>query len=347
MVRQQTSPDDTETASQRDRVSTAVSNGVDDRHTHLNSIADNDVRQWSGDRTVCPECDGQLHHHDNDTETVCADCGLVISDATLDTSVTAYTPNGKADEDSRIGPPTTNLLHDKGLSTEIGWKDVDAHGNTLSGERRKQLSRLRKRDQHSRQQSSTDRNLMHALGEIDRMAAALAIPDRTRETASVIYRRALDEGLLPGRAIESVASASLYAASRMDGIPRSINEIATVSRVKQLRVERAYRHVSRELELEISPTDPSAFIGRLASKVDCQPATEQRARQLIKTATEEGVHSGKHPVGIAAGALYAAVKLSDEEIRQVDISRAADVSKMTIRNRYPEILAVAERDDQT
>ena len=63
---------------------------------------------------------------------------------------------------------------------------------------------------------------MHALGEIDRMASALGVPDSTRETAGVTSRCALNDGLLPGQAIETVAAAALYAASRMDSAPRSL-----------------------------------------------------------------------------------------------------------------------------
>jgi len=50
-------------------------------------------------------------------------------------------------------------------------------------------------------------------------------------------------------------------------------------------------------------------------------------------------------MGIAAGALYAAAKRCDESLRQADIAQVADVSEMTIRNRYPEVLAAAEADD--
>ncbi|MFW5956148.1 MAG: transcription initiation factor IIB [Halorhabdus sp.] len=177
------------------------------------------------------------------------------------------------------------------------------------------------------------------------MASALGVPESTRETAGVIYRRALGAGLLPGRAVESVAAAALYAASRMDGVPRSVDEVSTVSRVEQIRVERAYRHISRELGLEIAPTDPRAFIGRIASNVECTDATEREARRLATTAVENGVHSGKHPVGIAAGALYAAAKRCDESLRQAGIARVAGVSEMTIRNRYPEVLAAADAEN--
>ena len=309
----------------------------------------NSVSEENGDerhsQTTCPECHGRLRRADDEVDTVCDDCGLVVSDATLDTNIKLYTPNGIGNQDSRVGPASTNLLHDKGLSTVVGWQNTDANGNSLSGERRQQMRRLRRWDERFRRRSSADRNLIHALGEIDRMASALGVPDSIRETGGVIYRRALDNGLLLGRAVESVATAALYAASRIDGVPRSIGEVSAVSRVEQIRVERAYRQISRELGLEIAPTDPRSFIGRIASDVGCTDTTEQEARRLAGIAVENGVHSGKHPVGIAAGALYAAAKQCDESLRQADIARATDVSEMTIRNRYPEILAATDPED--
>jgi len=60
------------------------------------------------------------------------------------------------------------------------------------------MRRLQRWDERFRRRSSSDKNLMHALGEINRMASALGVPDSTRETAGVIYRRALAGGLLPG-----------------------------------------------------------------------------------------------------------------------------------------------------
>ncbi|TKX84436.1 transcription initiation factor IIB 3, partial [Halorubrum sp. SS5] len=36
----------------------------------------------------------------------------------------------------------------------------------------------------------------------------------------------------------------------------------------------------------------------------------------------------------------------DESLRQADIAHATDVSEMTIRNRYPEILAATDTEDE-
>jgi transcription initiation factor TFIIB len=295
---------------------------------------------------TCPECAGRVVRSEGSAETVCADCGLVVGEAEIDRGPEwrAFDAREK-DEKSRVGAPTTELLHDRGLSTSIGWRDEDAHGRSLSPRKREQLRRLRTWNERFRSRGSKDRNLKHALGEIDRMASGLGVPRPTRETASVIYRRALDEGLLPGRSVEGVATVALYAASRLDGVARTIDEVAAVSRVGELEIKRTYRHVVRELSIQIPPTHPSEYVGRFASDLGCTDETERRARELIETATEQGVHSGKHPVGIAASALYAAGRLCNDRFTQAEVSAVSEISEVTIRNRYREILDAAEAGD--
>jgi len=170
------------------------------------------------------------------------------------------------------------------------------------------------------------------------MASALGVPEPSRETASVIYRRALDEDLLPGRSIESVATCALYAATRTNGISRTIDELTEVSRVEKLDIERTYRYISRELDLQIPPSHPMEYVGRFASELNCSNETDRCARKLIDDATEQGVHSGKNPAGIAAAALYAASRLCGESIIQPDISEVANISEVTIRQRYRDVL---------
>jgi transcription initiation factor TFIIB len=291
----------------------------------------------------CPECKGSVVADSDSVGIVCTDCGLVVEEREIDQGPEwrAFGAEEKA-EKSRVGAPRTKMLHDEGLSTRIGWQDRDAYGKTLSSRQREKMQRLRTWDERFRTRDSKGRNLKHALGEIDRMAASLGVPDTTRETASVIYRRALDEGLLPGRSIEGVATATLYAATRIDGVARSFDEIGRVSRIEKLRIKRTYRHVSRALDLQIPPTHPMEYVGRFASGLDCRDETERRARELIEDATERGVHSGKHPVGIAASALYAAGQLCNEQFTQAEVSEVADISKVTIRNRYREVLEAAE-----
>ncbi|MEF8812288.1 MAG: transcription initiation factor IIB [Halovenus sp.] len=292
----------------------------------------------------CPECAGTLAVDDEHGETVCQDCGLVVEEDSVDRGPEWRAFDAKEkDEKSRVGAPTTNMMHDKGLSTNIDWRDKDAYGNALGAKQRKKMQRLRKWNERFRTRDSKERNLKQALGEIDRMASALGLPENVRETASVIYRRALDENLLPGRSIEGVSTASVYAAARQAGVPRSLDEITEVSRVEKSEIARTYRYVVRELGLEVKPADPESYVPRFASSLELSEESERRARQLLQNAKEQGVHSGKSPVGLAAAAVYAAALLTNEKTTQAAVSEVADISEVTIRNRYHELLE-AEQD---
>jgi transcription initiation factor TFIIB len=293
---------------------------------------------------TCPECSGAVVADEEHGEAVCTDCGLVVEEDSVDRG-----PEWRAfdaaekDQKSRVGAPTTNMMHDKGLSTNIDWRDKDAYGNSLSSTQRQKMQRLRKWNERFRTRDSKERNLKQALGEIDRMASALGLPETVRETASVIYRRALDDNLLPGRSIEGVSTASVYAAARQAGVPRSLDELTDVSRVEKSEIARTYRYVVRELGLEVQPADPESYVPRFVSSLGLSEETERRARQLLVNAKKQGVHSGKSPVGLAAAAVYAAALLTNEKTTQAAVSEVADISEVTIRNRYHELLE-AEQD---
>jgi len=296
---------------------------------------------------VCPECGGDLVADGERGETVCEECGLVVEEDEIDPGPEWRAFDAKEkDEKSRVGAPTTNMMHDKGLSTNIGWQDKDAYGNSLSSRQREKMQRLRTWNERFRTRDSKERNLKQALGEIDRMASALGLPDNVRETSSVIYRRALEDDLLPGRSIEGVATASLYAAARQAGTPRSLDEITAVSRVEKDEIARTYRYVVRELGLEIQPADPESYVPRFASDLELSDEVERRARQLLQNAKEQGVHSGKSPVGLAAAAVYAASLLTNEKVTQSEVSEVANISEVTIRNRYHELLEAEEEIQQ-
>ncbi|MEA1931792.1 transcription initiation factor IIB [Halohasta litorea] len=295
------------------------------------------------DTLQCPECSGNVITDDEHGETVCDDCGLVITEDSVDRGPEwrAF-DSAEKDQKSRVGAPTTNTMHDKGLSTNIDWRNKDAYGRSLGARQRQKMQRLRKWNERFRTRDSKERNLKQALGEIDRMASALGLPDNVRETASVIYRRALNEDLLPGRSIEGVSTSCVYAAARMAGVPRSLDEIADVSRVEKSEIARTYRYVVRELSLEVRPADPEQYVPRFASSLELSEESEMRAKQLLKNAKEQGVHSGKSPVGLAAAAVYAAALLTNEKTTQAAVSEVADISEVTIRNRYHELLEAEE-----
>jgi transcription initiation factor TFIIB len=295
------------------------------------------------ERVTCSECGGQIMQDEEHGESVCADCGLVVEEDEIDRGPEwrAF-DSAEKDQKSRVGAPTTNMMHDKGLSTNIGWQDKDAYGNSLSSRQREKMQRLRTWNERFRTRNSKERNLKQALGEIERMSSALGLPKEVRETASVIYRRALSEDLLPGRSIEGVATSALYAAARQMKTPRSITEVSNVSRIDEMEFKRTYRYIVRELGLEVAPADPAQYVPRFASDLDLPEEVERRARELLSNAQRAGVTSGKSPVGLAAAAIYAGSLLTNHKVTQSDVSNVSDVSEVTIRNRYQELLETTD-----
>ncbi|MBA7597408.1 hypothetical protein ES703_04411 [subsurface metagenome] len=287
----------------------------------------------------CPECGSEKLVRDYErAELVCAGCGFIIHDKIMDMG-----PEWRAfdqeqrERRGRVGAPMTFTIHDKGLSTMIDWRDRDSHGKDLTPKRRAQIYRLRKWQRRIRVSDATERNLAFALSEIDRMSSHLGLPRNVREAAAVIYRRAVEERLIRGRSIEGVAAAALYAACRECKVPRTLDEIADVSRVTKKEIGRSYRFIARELLIHLRPTSPTDYIPRFGSELGLSGEVQSKAIELLKEATKKGLTSGRGPTGVAAAAIYIASVLYGERRTQRDVADVARVTEVTVRNRYKEL----------
>jgi len=284
----------------------------------------------------CPECGGTNLVHDYDTgETVCGSCGLVIQDLTMDKGPEwrAFTQEEKESR-SRVGIPASYSVHDKGLSTSIGRIDRDAFGRKLPLSTRLQMWRLRKWQIRSRVHSSIDRNLAQAMAELDRLSDKVSVPGPVKEKAAVIYRKALDKGLVRGRSIAAIAAASLYAASRITGTPRNLREISQSSLVGRKDVARCYRLLLRELDIHMPIADPMTFLSKISERATVSGQIRGMALKVLQEAKERHISAGKDPMGLAAAALYIACMQYGEKKTQKDIADAAGVTEVTVRNRY-------------
>jgi transcription initiation factor TFIIB len=245
----------------------------------------------------------------------------------------AFTQQEKASR-SRVGMPTSYSIHDKGLSTTISQIDRDALGRKLPLSTKLQMWRLRKWQIRSRVHSSIDRNLAQAMAELDRLSGRVSLSPSLKEQAAVVYRKALDKGLVRGRSISGVAAASLYAACRKNGAPRTLREIAEASLVDKKDVARCYRLLLRELDFHMPISDPLTYISKIAEKTGVSGRTQGDAIALLRVAKQKRVDAGKDPMGMAAAALYIACMQKSEKITQKDIAEAAGVTEVTVRNRY-------------
>jgi len=227
-------------------------------------------------------------------------------------------------------------MHDKGLTTTIDWKDKDAYGRSISSKKRSQMHRLRKWQERIRTKDAGERNLQFALSEIDRMASALGVPRSVREVASVIYRRALKEDLIRGRSIEGVATSALYAACRKEGHPAEPRgDLRGVAGRAQGDRSHLPLHLpgARARDEARRPQEVRAAV-LLGTRTLRRSAVESQRDH--RDYCREGLLSGKSPTGYAAAAIYAASLLCNEKKTQREVADVAQVTEVTIRNRYQE-----------
>ncbi|MDO9324275.1 MAG: transcription initiation factor IIB, partial [Methanoregula sp.] len=148
---------------------------------------------------------------------------------------------------------------------------------------------------------------------------------------------AVDKNLIRGRSIEGVAAAALYAACRQCSVPRTLDEIAEVSRVSRKEIGRTFRFISRELSLKLLPTSPTDYVPRFCSGLTLKGEVQSRTIEILRLATEHELTSGKGPTGVAAAAIYIASILGGERRTQREVAEVAGVTEVTIRNRYKEL----------
>lgn len=288
----------------------------------------------------CPECSSTRLMRDYEcAEVVCMDCGFVITAKIADRGPEwrAFTNEQRAKR-TRVGAPLTYTIHDKGLSTMIDWHDRDIYGKSLSPGQKAQVYRLRKWQRRIRVSDATERNLAFALSEITKIANNLNLPKNILETASVVYRKAVKERLIRGRSIQGVTAAAVYLACRQCKLARTLEEIAQASNVNKKEVGRSYRFLVRELDYFVPPLKPSQYITKFSNQLTMQGKVEEIAHKILATAKELKLTSGRGPTGIAAAASYIASVLTGERKTQREIAEIAQVTEVTIRNRYKELV---------
>ncbi len=284
----------------------------------------------------CTDCGGKDIFRDTEKgETICRTCGLVIEDKMVD-----FSQEWRDFEDDRggsrrrTGAPSTYTQFDQGLGTEVGTtSDFYKLGSDKSKDK---FFRLRK--WHYRISTAIERNLKVALAELKRVSSFLKLPKSVEEEAARIYTLAVQKGLVRGRSMESVVAGALYAACRRHEVPRTLEEMGEASGIEKKEIGRTYRFVTRELGINILPSNPADYIPRFASSLNLSADSQTKSVEILEMARDIELTSGRGPTGIAAAALYVASLIHGEKRTQREVADVAGVTEVTIRNRYKELI---------
>jgi transcription initiation factor TFIIB len=293
------------------------------------------------EKNSCPECASVVSIHDIIRgEIICSQCGLVLDSNIIDLGPEwrAFTKEQR-DLRRRVGSPINYMRSEKGLTTTLGWGFRDGRGRMISAHRRAEIHRMRKWQRRSRQNSSIERNLGLALREAERLISQMRLPFSIKDSVAILYRKILSRNLIRGRTIEGIIAAVLYIICRKFQIPITIKEISQHSRIDEKSLGRIYRFIMKEFDVNIPTVSPKGFVPRFAEELNLPKRVERYAIKILEMAKQKLIISGKAPTGLAAAALYIASITRGHQATQREIADVANVTEVTIRNRYKELSA--------
>ena len=287
----------------------------------------------------CPECKStDLVFDSQKAEISCRKCGFVLKDGIIDMGQEwrAF-DSEQRQKRTRTGAPTTFAISDKGLSTVIDKSNRDINGHSIPERNKDQYRRMRVMHKRLRISGTGERNLAIALSELHRVCSILTLPKVVREDTAIIYRSAAKNNLVRGRSIEGMVAAAVYTAARRCKLPRTLDEVSGATNISKKKISRNYRFLARELEIKLRTPSPVDYIPRFASLLEVSGKVESMAIDIVHKSKEQGLLNGSEPTGVAAATLYIASVLLGEKITQRQVAGIANVSEVTIRNRYKDL----------
>jgi len=265
--------------------------------------------------------------------------------------------------------------HDFGLHTEIDSQFKDYTGKHFNENTKKYMINLRKWNSIIRISSSKERRLSNVLSKINEVCSAMSFPKVVCETAAMIYRYYESKCDTKGKSAYCMAIASAYYACKVCKVLRSLNEIVNYNNTpdqsnENIKLSSKYyrsmvlvcgnnevlsekqnkitdflsnESVSSSIKSNYSfsnlqTINISQYISKLANTAKFDVKIERLALEIAKKTENHLLSDGKSPNGIAAAYIYLASVLLGINILQMDISKLAGVTEVTIRNRCKDIL---------
>jgi transcription initiation factor TFIIB len=127
-------------------------------------------------------------------------------------------------------------------------------------------------------------------------------------------------------------------ACRQCSIIRSLEDLAGPSNVSKTDIARNYRFLFKTLNPKVPHVEPEGYIGKIVSKLSLNGETERLAKLILHEASLMKLTAGRGPAGLAAASVYLSTKITGDARTQSDIADVAQVTEVTVRNRYKELL---------
>lgn len=277
-------------------------------------------------KSDCPECAGSATRNGHDT--VCSNCGLVLEGSPIDRGPDWGRPDERSDKDPERAKPGNHNLPDRGLGSDMG-RPADPD-----------LRRASMYHRQAKHGSSKDRNRGEATTEIQRIASQLDVADSLAKQAKRMFRELHAADLVQGRDLDTLAATCLFTILRIHRRGLTAADVAAVAHCSERMIHRRHRWLADELELQVPPPSLPRRVRAVATDLDLDRETTDRAAELAAEIEDLPEVNGS-PSAIAAGVIYHTTGGKRARPTQREIADAAGVSTTGLRKRWLDVREAA------
>ncbi|KAK5680454.1 transcription initiation factor IIB [Elasticomyces elasticus] len=310
--------------------------------------------EWSENlnvRMICKDCKEDppnLYEDHSSGDLMCADCGLVMMQRTVDMSSewrTFSNDDQGNDDPSRVGDGPNALLNGAQLNTSIAFGDG-----------------LKSRELHRAQSKANldkgNKGLLQAYKQIGALCDGWQLPGTVSDTAKHLYKDADESKLFKGKSQEALIAGCVFLACRRNNVPRSFREVMELTKVSKKEIGRTFKTleqflmnrdkesnkgkvsiaggqlVAQEGYTGTKTANPAELCERFCDVLNLPRATSNVAVGLAERMTATGVLAGRSPLSTTAACIYMAGHLMNQIKSAKEIQVVAHVSDSTIRHAY-------------
>jgi transcription initiation factor TFIIIB Brf1 subunit/transcription initiation factor TFIIB len=298
------------------------------------------------DNDLCTACDTTLMLTEEGFPT-CTNpsCGVVYTN-TLD-----YSPEWRyfgaedknANDPTRCGNPINPLLVESSYGCKVLCTPKCSY----------EMKKIRKWTEWQ-SMPHREKSLYDEFQFITIMAQNAGIPKIFIDEAMIVHKDISEQKIFRGLNRDGIKAASIYISCRLNGCPRTSQEIAEIFKLDKTSatngctmavniLHNIERNMDISVQSDLCSSKPSSFIERYCSKLNMPQDAVLLAKFVSSKLETQNIITDNTPHSIAAGIIYFISQVCELSITKTDIKNVCKVSEVTINKCYKKMDAIKDQ----
>lgn len=281
-------------------------------------------------------CDNTENHLLSEGMIICKTCNNTISNI-IDTAEWRFygANDSKSSDPTRCGMPVNQLLPQSSLGSFISTKGRGGYS----------MNKVRKYQQWGGMPYS-ERTLLKVFQEISRVCKQAGIPEMIIKEAHVLYKIVSTTKITRGSNRKGVIAACVYFSCKINNVPRSTNEIASIFSITGTIMTKGCKKFQEIMQLNkvdinrihnTSTITMDDFIDRFCSKLELNQEDVSNIKHISYLSQVYNLINDNTPPSMAAGCIYLYIKEVEYDIHKKTISDICKISEVTINKCYKKL----------